>query len=190
MKNQADIEASWIEGIQKGDRESQRKLYDSYLPFILSIVRRFGFHDSDIADVIQEIFIEVFINLKKYDAKKGALKYWIKSLAIHKILNTIRKNKRKTLIQYGEPIQEPGIRPIALEELDAEYLIDCIATLPDGYRTVFNLYAVDGYSHQEIGQMLGIGANSSRSQLSRAKQLLKKKLYKLKPEIYDGLLRK
>lgn len=190
MKNQAQGELAWIAGIKKGDRESQRKLYDSYLPYILTIVRRFGFQDSDIADIIQEIFIEIFIHIKKFDPKKGELKYWIKALAINKVLNTLRKSKKEKIIDSGSQVIDIGHSPVALDNLEAEYLIDCIASLPEGYRTVFNLFVVDGYSHREIGEMQGIGAASSRSQLTRAKQLLKKKLTQLNQEIQHGILGK
>ena len=170
------------------DAKAQKALYESYLPYVLTIVRRFGFMEQDIPDVIQEIFIEVFSCIHKYRSKKGTFKFWLKSIAVHKILNTLRKKKQLTPVDL-EVIDHDGlITEIDLKEFDTEYLIKLIAELPDGYRTVFNLFVVDGYSHKEISKMLGINKASSRSQLSRAKQLLKEKLGKLMQSNFYGLI--
>lgn len=165
-----------IAACQRADSVAQRTLYESYLPYVLTIVRRFGFAEQEVPDVIQEIFIEVFYNIKKYDAAKGEFKYWLKSIAIHKILKMLRQRKRTDTVHLDDFQCALTTDEIDLQEMDTEYLIRLIGELPDGYRTVFNLYVVDGYSHEEIASLLGIDAGSSRSQLSRAKQVLKKKI--------------
>lgn len=165
-----------IPACQRADPLAQRTLYESYLPYLLTIVRRFGFAEQEVPDVIQEIFIEVFYNIKKYDTAKGEFKYWLKSIAIHKILKMLRQRKTAPLVNLEDVSYMLPAEELDLQEIDAEYLIRLISELPDGYRTVFNLYVVDGYSHEEIAALLGIDVGSSRSQLSRAKQLLKKKI--------------
>ena len=161
-----------IADCQRGDPDAQRQLYEHFLPYVAGICRRFNIHSSDLKDVIQDVFIEVFVSIKNYDAQRGALKYYIKQIAVHKILNRLRKRKLRTApIEDLPPNREPAAR-IDLRTLNTEYLVELIAALPDGYRTVFNLYVIDGYSHNEIADLLRISASASRSQLSRARQLL------------------
>lgn len=157
-------------------------LYESYMPYVLTIVRRFGILEQDMPDVMQEIFIAVFSNLERFDTNKGSLKSWIQSIAVHKILNINRKTKRARIVELDTTVTEALVATIDLDEMDSEYLVELISELPDGYRTVFNLYVVDGYSHKEIAVSLGIDTASSRSQLSRAKQLLKKRILKLQQQ--------
>ncbi len=164
-----------IAGCLNKDPDSQRMLYEIYMPYIYGICKRFNVAQEEVKDVIQEIFVEVFSSLHRYIEEKGQLKFWIKSIAIHLILKIFRKKQ----IVYQEwkeescclPIQDPSI-----QLLEAEYLLQLVAELPEGYRIIFNLYVVDGYSHREIGSMLNIAESSSRSQLSRAKKLLQQKL--------------
>lgn len=173
-------EARIIDKCKDSDPEAQRLLYELYLPYVLIIVRRFGILDQDAPDVIQEIFIEVFVKINSFDVKKGEFKYWLKSIAIHKILNTQRKQKRlkHTLLFDSDKVDRLETDGIVqqLSHLNTEVLIQLVQSLPDGYRTVFNLYVIDNFSHQEISEQLGIDEVSSRSQLSRAKRLLRKKL--------------
>lgn len=130
--------------------------------------------------MVQEIFIETFVSIGNYNPKKGEFKYWLKSIAIHKILNQFRKNRIQFSNLADLPNEDLPRTQIKLENLNAKYLTRLIAELPDGYRTVFNLYVIDGYSHKEIGEMLAISASASRSQLSRAKQLLQTKITQLR----------
>jgi len=181
-------ENSFIKGCQNAEANAQRQLYESYLPYVLTIARRFGIADQEMADVIQEIFIEILSNIDKYDSNIGEFKYWLKSVAIHKILNIQRKQgrKREITVEYLE--ETLAVKHTNTANLDNEFLIQLIRELPDGYRRVFNLFVVDGFSHQEIGEKLGIDAGSSRSQLSRAKQLLRQKLLAIQKGNKYGLI--
>lgn len=181
-------ESALIEACKRNELSAQKTLYESYLPYVLSIVRRFGVADHDSPDVIQEIFIDVFTNLKKFNPKKGLFKFWLKKIVVHKILNFQRKQKRNKVV-YVENFEHQTLgSEINWQKMDAKFIIQLISDLPDGYRTVFNLYVVDGFSHREIGKMLGVSPASSRSQLSRAKQLLQKKLGQLKQNNSYGLI--
>lgn len=162
-----------VEACKAQSSVAQKTLYESYLPYVLTIVRRFGVSDREIQDVVQEIFIEVFSNIKKFNSEKGELKYWIKSITIHKILNGFRKKKKGTIVELEVSIGDDLSIEINLDHIHAAYLLKMISQLPDGYREVFNLSVIEGYSHKEIGKLLNIAPASSRSQLSRAKEILR-----------------
>lgn len=153
-------------------------MYQFYLPYVLTIARRYGISYSDEPDVIQEIFIEVFVNIKKYDSRKAELKTWIRTIAVHKLLNIKRKKGVLDSFRDVDSVSESEGKLINYQEHKPEYLMRAIAELPEGYRMVFNLYEVDGYTHPEIAAMLGITEAGSRSQLSRARAGLRKKLIK------------
>lgn len=169
-----------IKGCKREKQSAQKALYELYLPYIIGICRRFNIPDSDLKDAIQEIFIETFLSIKKYDARKAQFKFWIKAVAIHKILKIQRSNRMPLIVELDNQNNRLTADNLFLKNLDQEYLTQLITTLPDGYRTVFNLYVIDGYSHKEIGKLLEISEASSRSQLSRAKKLLQEKLRQLK----------
>ena len=168
-------EQELIRGCIREDNQSQKVLYQQYLPYIYGICRRFHIADIEIKDLIQEIYIEVFLSLKRFDPEKGILKSWLKTIAIRKILKQLRKNTL-SFRDLGPDTPEPVAWDEAMQQLDTAYILELIQDLPEGYRTLFNLYEIDGYSHKEISQMLNISESTSRSQLSRAKALLQEKL--------------
>jgi len=177
-----------IERCKKGDQTAFRLLYESFLPYVLTINRRFGMLEKNIPDVVQEIFIEVFKNIKRFDSRKGAFKYWLKSIVIHNILNFQRAAKKHKEVELTALNETTPIENLELDSVDKDFLLGLISELPEGYRTVFNLYIIDGFSHKEIGNQLGIDPVSSRSQLSRAKQLLKKKILTIQKGNQYGLV--
>lgn len=181
-------EISLIKKCQNAEQDAQRQLYESYLPYVLTIARRFGISNQEMPDLIQDIFIEVFSSIDNYNTNKGVFKYWLKSIAIHKILNAQRKQNRKREITMEHLEETLSINYMNTTNLDTEFLINLIKELPDGYRQVFNLFVVDGLPHKEIGKRLGIDAGSSRSQLSRAKQLLKQKILAIQKGNKYGLI--
>lgn len=168
--------ATLIKKCRKGNARAQQRLYEQYLPYVLSIVRRFGVRQAEEGDLVQDIFIAVFQGLDRFDPKKGDLHHWIRGLAIHKTIAFQRKQQRLRAEELMISERTDRTTTIDLSHFDAEYLLDLIAQLPAGARTVFNLYVVDGYSHEEIGKMLDISPVGSRSQLSRAKKLLREAL--------------
>ncbi len=167
---------SLIKKCRKGNARAQQQLYEQYLPYVLSIVRRFGVRQAEESDLIQDVFIAVFQGLERFDPKKGDLHHWIRGLAIHKTIAFQRKQQRLRAEELIISERTDRTTTIDLSHFDAEYLLELIAQLPAGARTVFNLYVVDGYSHEEIGKMLDISPVGSRSQLSRAKKLLREAL--------------
>lgn len=162
-----------VKSCLEGDARAQRALYEHYLPYVLTIVRRFGIAEAEQADLIQEVFVATFQGLDRFDTNKGDLHHWIRGLTVHKIIAHQKKRKRFKREELTLAHQHQLVAEIDLRELEAEYLLELIDQLPIGYRTVFNLYVVEGFSHDEISNMLGISAVGSRSQLSRAKSLLR-----------------
>lgn len=169
-------EQQLIDGVKNRDRSSQRILYERFAPSMLSVCFRY-LNDYEAAkDVLQEGFIKIFNSLDSYQ-NKGSFEGWIRRIFINVCLEQLRKNdvlKNAALVDDPCLVLEPDYS--ALEQISADELMEIIAELPPGFRTVFNMYAIEGYSHKEIGDILGITESTSRSQFTRAKQQLQKKL--------------
>ncbi len=179
-------ETALISACLQGEEQAQQRLYKLYLPYVFSLVRRFGVAEHDTKDVIQEVFIEIFVSLPRYRVKKGALKPWIKTVAIRKIVKFQRSRKAWQMLDFQEEVTPASDQSYALPvDLENGPTLALIRQLPDGFREVFNLKVIDGYSHQEIAEMLSISPGTSRSQLSRAKAILRDKIKK--SAYYDHL---
>lgn len=166
-------ERQLIEACLRLDRTAQYELVRRFGPRLLTVCRRFTPPGRDAQDSLQEAFVLVFRHLDRFDTERGALWPWMKTVAIRE---TLKRHRRKDPLVFPEPSAEEGwstpseeAGPLALE---AEYLLDLIARLPDGYREVFNLVAIEGYSHEECAALLGISPGTSRSALSRARRQL------------------
>lgn len=187
MTNLYPHTAALVAACVRGHQRAHQALYESYLPYVLTVVRRFGVTEAHCPDVVQDIFVEVFLGLTRFDASKGELRHWIRGIAVHKIVEHQKKDKRLPLQELNANYEIGPTAHIDLGHLDTEYLLTLIGQLPLGYRTVFNLYVVDGYTHEEIADMLGISAVGARSQLSRAKAMLRDLLGSSKKKTtYEG----
>ncbi len=168
-----------IKDCQKGNVLAQRQLYDHYADQMFAVCYRYTKSFEDAEDVLQEGFIRVFTNLHQYRGD-GELGAWIRRIMVHTSINYLKKNAhyRKEMV-----FTEPALHPVLNETPDiliqAKELADLIRQLPTGYQTVFNLYAVEGFSHGEIGKMLGVSENTSRSQYMRARNLLSEWIEKI-----------
>lgn len=147
-------------------------LYDSYITPMAGLCQRYLDGREDIEDVLSEGFVKVFKHLNKFEYRgEASLEVWIRKIMINQCLMHIRKKKSfLTIAANNEPIQEEHNR------VEAGEIIHFIYQLPQGYRTILNLYIIDGYSHKEIAQLLGITESASRSQLTHARERLKKLL--------------
>ena len=161
---------------QANDSKSQRELHDLFKPKVFGLCRRYTQSREEAEDVFQETFIRIFQNIYQVrDAEH--LEQWIKRIAVNTAVNYYHKNKR-----HQHVMEDNGFHysnddyALILSHFSDEQLIGLINSLPDGYRMVFNLYEVEGYSHAEIAGILHISEATSRSQLNRAKQTLKNKL--------------
>lgn len=128
--------------------------------------------------MLQESLIRIFNYFDKFSEKKGSLISWMRTICINTALKYFDKNCFNRQILDPASMKESQVNPSVLASLHAEDLMNLVETLPDGYRQVFNLYAIEGYSHKEISKLLGIAESASRSNLSRARGLLKAALAK------------
>lgn len=164
-----------IDGCLKNDRASQKSLYKVLSPYVYPICMRYGSNQEEAADMMQEGFIKLFRNLGKYEFT-GSFKGWCGRVFTNNCIDFIRK-KPKLYIVSDENIKEDVSFDIsALEKMKVEDLLSVIQTLPTGYRTVFNLFIIEGYGHKEIADILDISEGTSKSQLNRAKKIIQNKI--------------
>ncbi len=139
-------------------------------------------HDSE--DLLQESFIRIYKALQSYDHQKGQFYTWAKRITINCCLESLRKKKLSLdFDQIIDFVDKKDINPNAIDRLNLQDLTKLIMTLPKGYRTVFNMYTIDGYKHREIAEELKISENTSKTQLMKAKKLLQEKINQNQPTL-------
>ena len=160
-------EAHWLAGCIKGDRSAQREAFDALLPILRGVIRRYTRSEADVQDIIQESFIRIFKNMNQFDARKGAFTSWSTRVAINTAINEGKKRARhpNTNHEVHVPVDPDAIQNMALEDL-----INTLKGMPEEQHLVLNLHLVDGFSHKEIGDMIGITSEVSRQRLSRARK--------------------
>jgi RNA polymerase sigma factor (sigma-70 family) len=167
-----------IEGCIREDRRCQMELFRRFAGKMMAVCRRYARHELEAEDILQDAFIKVFDNLDKFEFK-GSFEGWIRRI----VVNTALKNFQRASFQKEqmglESFDEQSLDPEAVSNLQEEELMDLISKLPDGYRVVFNLYVIEGFSHKEIADMLEIGESTSRSQLVKARKMLKEQIQKI-----------
>lgn len=167
-----------IENCKKNDARAQGELYKLYSSKLFAICLKYSRNRAEAEDNLQDSFLTIFKKISQYN-KKGSLEGWLKRVTINTTLQRYRKHKGIFDIINEEYIEDVTIE-IDNDDIDIDFLLGCIQELPDRYRLVFNLYALDGYSHKEIAEMLSISIGTSKSNLARARMILKNKveLYK------------
>ncbi len=164
-----------VKGCLKRDRKAQKQLYDTYSGKMYSICFRYVKNSMDAEDVLVTAFTKIFDKIDQFKAE-GSFEGWIRRIIVNESLSSLRKRKTMYLETDLEAAdREPDYDQLS-DHLEAEDLLNLIQELPPGYRVVFNMYAIDGYSHKEIADELGISENTSKSQLSRARTYLQKLL--------------
>ncbi len=181
--NKSKTEEQLINGCLSKDPEAQRDLYERYSAIMFTVCSRYVKDVSEAEDVLLTGFLKIFNRIGQFKGD-GSFEGWIRRIMVNESLTYIRRNKSMYLeVDIDKADREPDYQKLD-NNLEAEDLMRMIARLPDGYRTVFNLYAIEGYSHKEIADNLGISENTSKSQLSRARKLLQKYLVESE-EYYD-----
>jgi len=156
----------------KAKPAAQRQLYELFAETMLGVCYRYTKSLKDAEDVMQEGFIKVFLNLKQY-RKEGELGAWIRRIMVTTALNFLKRNQKyRDQMFFPQEHLHPLVTDDPAVKLDAKELADLIRQLPQGYQAIFNLHAIEGFSHVEIGEMLGISDGTSRSQYARARALL------------------
>lgn len=168
-----------IEGCMNNNPAAQRELYNRYSPKMLSVCYRFALSREDAEDMLQEGFIKVFSQIHTF-RNKGAFEGWIRRIIVHTCINVLKRNKKFNDNVEMEYAMQASVREAIPSILQAKQVVECIRLLPVGYRTVLNLYAIEGYSHREIADMMDIEESTSRSQYTRAKTMLELILIKRK----------
>lgn len=169
------IETELIEGCKHKDAKAQKGLYDRYAGKLYALCCRYIKEKMEAEDVLITAFTKILDRIDQYKGE-GSFEGWMKRVVVNESLSYLRKNKNMYLEMDIEAAdREPDFERLE-SNLQAEDLMKMIAALPSGYRIIFNLYAIDGYSHKEIADQLGISENTSKSQLSRARVALQKSL--------------
>ncbi|MEZ4799669.1 MAG: sigma-70 family RNA polymerase sigma factor [Flavobacteriales bacterium] len=167
-----------IEGCVRGEKRFQDRLFKKYASLLFGICLRYAKNKMEAEDVLQEVFVKIYQNIQSYH-HDGSFEGWLRRIAVNTSITQYRKNLKHA---YQEDIDDVylGNKPDLIVHEDHEFtkeeLMHCIEKLPQGYKTVFNLYVVEGFMHKEIADMLGIDVNTSKSQLSRAKTYLQREL--------------
>jgi RNA polymerase sigma-70 factor (ECF subfamily) len=166
-----------ITGCIKEDESSQRELFRRYAGKMLGVCQRYARNSADAEDIVQEAFIKVFAKLHQFKSE-GSFEGWIRRIVVNTAL------KKYTVIRYDKEVSgyeitdrnESSMEASAYGHLNEKELLGMINQLPDGYRLIFNLYVIEGYQHEEIAQMLKIQPGTSRSQLVKARNMLKERI--------------
>lgn len=172
-------EEGLLQGCLAGDRRAQRQLYETYSGKFLAICMRYLKDREQAEDVMIQSIMKIFEKLPQFQAK-GSFEGWMKRIVVTQSLMALRSSPQLTVSLDEANNAFEG--PEEMTHLEAAELMELVQNLPLGYRTVFNLYAIEGYSHQEIGELLGISESGSKSQLNRARGVLKEKIASLNPQ--------
>lgn len=171
-----------IEGCKKQDRKAQQELFQTYSGRLFSLCCRYVKDKMEAEDVLITSFTRIFERIDQFKGE-GSFEGWLKKVVVNESLSYLRRNKSMYLETDIEAAnRQPDFEKLE-SKLEADDLMKLIEALPTGYRIVFNLYAIDGYSHKEIADQLGISENTSKSQLSRARAHLQKNLLELENEV-------
>ncbi len=161
----------------KGNKAAIKKLYESHERYWFSLCLRYGRNRAEAQDIFQEGVARVFQMLKKYDAAKGSFPGWSNKVMVNAALQYLKKTHWQQSFEDLAIMENEGeVTEDALGKITTKELIEVVQQLPSGYRMVFNMYEIEGYSHKEIAEALGISVGTSKSQLSKAKKALQQKL--------------
>ncbi len=164
-------EQDLVSGCRRGDPKSQRSVYEQHAPQMLALCMRYVHDRSEAEGVMVNGFLKVFDKIGQYSGE-GSFEGWIRRIMVNESLLYLRQNKHAHMMVEVDAASREVYTEDAHHLLAAEELMNLVHKLPEGYRTVFNLYAIEGYSHKEIAEQLGITENTSKSQLSRARSQL------------------
>lgn len=173
------VEKELVEGCINRDRKVQKKLYDLFSSRMYGVCLRYSNDRETARDIMQEGFINIYKNIHKFRFT-GSLEGWMKRIMINKALENYRSNtnyRNQSSIEFAE---DQSHSSWIVENISKDELLKVVQKLAPGYRAVFNMYAIEGFSHAEIAEMMEISESTSKSQLSRARQLLQAEITKLK----------
>lgn len=174
---------SLLEGCKKNDRKSQELLYKSLASKMLGVCMRYAKDSFEAEDILQLGFVKVFQKVPEFRGE-GSFEGWIRRIMVNTAIEIYRKNQRSLNVVDIAQVYDAPQSMFNMTGLETKDLLNLIRQLPEGYRMVFNLYVIEGYSHKEIGKYLEITEGASKSQLSRARALLREKVLKTEGDNY------
>lgn len=171
-------EHSIIEGCKKNDRKAQELLYKSYYAAMARLCLRYTANDHDAVEVLNKGFLKVFLNIHRYDPGKGTLYTWIRTIIINSCFDFLKIREKTTAYQTLHiEVEDAAVDAEAIEKMKVNELLFFIQHLPVVTKTVFNLYVMEGFSHKEIAELLGVAEGTSKWHLSEARKQLKQKIH-------------
>ena len=165
------------------DRKAQELLYKQMADKMLGVCMRYAIDKMEAEDMLQNGFIRVFNKMQDYRGE-GSFEGWVRRIMVHSSIEYYRKHHKMMQVVEIDEVNEPSANAFAASNLEAKDLLVLIQQLAPGYRIVFNLFAIEGYSHKEIGEIVGITEGASKSQLSRARSILKEQILKTEAKQY------
>ena len=170
-------ERELVDRLRRGDASAMGEVYACFANYLTAVCSRYIIDDEDIRDVLQESFIKIFTKVDTFHYEgEGSLKAWVTQVTVNEALQHLRNQKRKGMVGFDderiEDKAELTDETPPINDIPTEVLMEMIRNLPPGYRTVFNLYVIEGKRHKEIAELLGIQEQTSASQLMRARRLL------------------
>jgi RNA polymerase sigma factor (sigma-70 family) len=169
-------ETELIQGCLKKDSIAQRALFEKYAGILMTICRRYAKDQPEAEDMLQDAFISVFSHINQFKST-GSFEGWLKKITVNAAIRVLQKRKVRVIAISNEQHEIESNDLNIYADLNAEDLLKLVNQLPDGYRMIFNLYVIEGYSHDEIAIMLKIKTATSRSQLSKARTMLKDRIH-------------
>lgn len=170
-----DDEARFVAALVKGNREAQRALYEAYFSPLMAICQRYTGSEDEAMDLLHESFIKIFAKIGRYETGT-ALLAWMRRITVNTAIDYYRRQVRRRTEDIERAYHLSTEEPDAISDFSAREILAAVQQLPPTYRTIFNLYVIEGYSHKEIGERLGITDSTSRSNLVKARAKLQKAL--------------
>ncbi|MBI1228017.1 MAG: sigma-70 family RNA polymerase sigma factor [Bacteroidetes bacterium] len=168
------------------NQQAFKAMYEACLPYVFTIVKGYTDNPDSQKDLVQEIFAKLFLNIQSYDAQRGEFKFWLRKIAVNQCLMFLRDKKKQWDFADVDNLNNAPHEYMSLGHLDPNASEQVLAQMPNGYRRVFKLVVFEGYTHDEVGQALGISSETSRSQLARSKEWLRQFFINNKTLIKNG----
>lgn len=168
-----------IQACLQGNPSAQQKLFERFAPKLMGVCSRYAMNDAEAEDMLQEGMIKVFQKLKSYK-NEGSFEGWIRRTVVNTCLDILRKEKKtRNHMDVDEAVNIESDSQSAMDKLNTEVLLKLVQNLPPGYRAVFNMYAIEGYSHKEIAEIMGYTESTSKSQFRKARLALISEIEKI-----------
>ena len=171
-----------VERIRQNDQRAMSLLYQRYVGILTSVCYRYVVHENDVKDVLQNSFVKIFTSLSKFEFRgEDSLRVWMTKIVVNESLNYLQSRKKMLFVEDERILRDlPDEEEVSLDRISDDELHQLILELPDGYRTVLNLFVFEGLSHRQIAELLSIKESTSASQFYFAKRLLAKRIKDLK----------